>query len=81
MTQNIRNVRILGTGSYTPDKIYTNEYLASIIDTKAAWIENTLGIKERRIASDDQATSDLATEAARSAIENAGLENKDIDLI
>ena len=81
MTQNIRNVRILGTGSYTPDKIYTNEYLASIIDTKAAWIENTLGIKERRIASDGQATSDLATEAARSAIENAGLENKDIDLI
>ena len=73
MKQVIRNVKIIGTGSYVPEKIYTNKYLETIVDTNAEWIENTLGIKERRIASENQATSDLAFQAGKKAIENANL--------
>lgn len=81
MKQLVRNVKIIGTGSYTPETIYTNEFLETIIDTKSSWIYENLGIKERRIASKDQATSDLAAEAALKAIEDAGLTKDDIDLI
>ena len=81
MKQLVRNVKIIGTGSYTPEKVYTNEYLESIIDTNSTWIFENLGIKERRIASDKQATSDLATHAAINAIENSDLTKDDIDLI
>jgi len=81
MKQIIRNVKIIGTGSYVPEKIYTNEYLATIVQTNCQWIEDNLGIKERRIASDNQATSDLAAKAAEKAIENSGLKREDIDLI
>lgn len=81
MKQLVRNVKIIGTGSFVPETIYTNEYLETIIDTKSSWIFENLGIKERRIASKDQATSDLAAEAALKAIENAGLTKDDIDLI
>jgi len=81
MKQYVRQVRITGTGSYTPETVYTNEYLETIIDTKAEWIESQLGIKERRIASPEQATSDLAANAAQRAIDNAGLTQDDIDLI
>jgi 3-oxoacyl-[acyl-carrier-protein] synthase-3 len=81
MKQLIRNVKIIGTGSYVPEKIYTNEYLETILDTDANWIEKNLGIKERHIANDNQATSNLAYEAGLRAIEDAGLKPKDIDLI
>lgn len=81
MKQIIRNVKIIGTGSYVPEKIYTNAYLEQIVDTDCKWIEDNLGIKERRIASENQATSDLATNAAEKAIENSGLKKDDIDLI
>lgn len=81
MKQLIRNVKIIGTGSYVPKMIYTNQYLETIIDTNDQWIQENLGIKERRIASLDQCTSDLAAEAGLRAIENAGLEVEDIDLI
>lgn len=81
MKQLVRNVRIVGTGSYTPSKIFTNEYLSEILPTSSAWIEENLGIKERRIAREDEATSDLAAEAAIKAIENSGLRKDDIDLI
>lgn len=81
MKQLIRNVKILGTGSYVPETIYTNEYLETVIETNSEWIFENVGIKERRIAGENQATSDLATIAGQRAIENAGLENKDIDLI
>ena len=81
MKQLVRNVKIIGTGSYVPETIYTNEYLETIIETKSSWIFENLGIKERRIASKEQATSDLAAEAAIKAIENAGLTKDDIDLI
>lgn len=81
MKQFVRNVKIIGTGSYTPETVYTNEYLETIIDTKSSWIEEHLGIKERRIASADQCTSDLASQAALNAIKNSGLITDDIDLI
>jgi len=71
----------MGTGSYLPDIVYTNEYLETIVPTNAIWIEENLGIKERRIALQDQTTSDLAAEAGRKAIENAGIAAEDIDLI
>lgn len=64
-----------------PDKIYTNKYLETIVDTNENWIEKTLGIRERRIAEDNQATSDLAYKAGARAIENAHLTKDDIDLI
>ncbi len=81
MKQFVRQVKIIGTGSYTPETVYTNEYMESIVDTKAKWIEEKLGIKERHIAAPDQSTSDLAGNAAEKAIENAGLTKDDIDLI
>ena len=81
MLQIVRKAKIIGTGSYVPKKIYTNEYLESIIDTKAEWIFNTLGIRERRIAGNDEATSDLASKAGIKAIQDAGLSVDHIDLI
>ncbi len=81
MKQIIRNSKIIGTGSYVPDKIYTNEYLETILDTSSSWILDNLGIKERRIAEDNQPTSDLGYMAGLRAIENAGLTPSDIDLI
>ena len=81
MKQLVRNVKIIGTGSYVPETTYTNKYLESIVDTNAEWIEKNLGIKERRIAAKNQCTSDLASKAALRAIENSGLTKDDIDLI
>lgn len=81
MKQIVRNVRIAGTGSYVPDTIYTNQFLETIVSTTDAWIKENLGISERRIAAPDQATSDLAAQAAIKAIENAGLTPDAIDLI
>ena len=81
MKQLVRNVKIIGTGSYVPKKIFTNQYLETILDTNAKWIEETLGIKERHIASQDEATSDLAWKAGLAAINSANLKPSDIDLI
>ncbi|MCU0605864.1 MAG: ketoacyl-ACP synthase III [Candidatus Edwardsbacteria bacterium] len=81
MRQLIRRVKISGTGSYVPEKVCTNEYLESIVPTSAAWIQSTLGIRERRIAAENETTSDLAAKAGLSAIANAGLRPPDIDLI
>jgi len=81
MQQVVRNVKIIGTGSYVPEKIITNKYLESIVDTNDEWIQNILGIKERRIAAENQATSDLASKAGVKAIENAKLKIDEIDLI
>jgi 3-oxoacyl-[acyl-carrier-protein] synthase-3 len=75
------NVKISGTGAYTPEIVYTNEYLETIVPTNAQWIYETLGIRERRIAGPNEATSDLAAEAARRAIAAAGLQPEDIQLI
>ncbi len=81
MKQLVRNVKIIGTGSYVPEKIITNKYLETIIDTNDEWIFRNLGIKERRIAAKNQATSDLAAEAGEKAIKSSGLTKDDIDLI
>lgn len=81
MRQLIRNVKIVGTGSYTPEKIYTNKYLETILPTSDQWIVENLGIRERRIAKEDEATSDLAANAALAAINNACLKPENIDLI
>lgn len=77
----LKRATIIGTGSYVPEKIYTNSYLQSLVHTDASWIENNLGIKERRIADEGQATSDLASIAGERAILDAGLDKKDIDMI
>jgi 3-oxoacyl-[acyl-carrier-protein] synthase-3 len=81
MRQIIRNVKILGTGSYVPETIYTNEYLETILPTKAEWIYENVGIKERHIAAPSQTTSDLASNAGLKAIADAGLTVNDIELI
>ncbi len=79
--QKKRRIKITGTGFYAPDKILTNFDLEKMVDTSDEWILTRTGIRERRIASEDQATSDLAVEAGKRALKNAGLKVKDIDLI
>ncbi len=74
-------VTIAGTGSYLPEKILTNADLEVLVDTSDEWITSRTGIRERRIAADGQTTSDLATEAAKRAMEDAGVSAEDIDLI
>jgi 3-oxoacyl-[acyl-carrier-protein] synthase-3 len=74
-------VRFLGAGAGLPDKVLTNADLEKIVDTTDQWITERTGIKERRIAAEDQATSDLSTLAARKALESAGLSPDDVDLL
>jgi 3-oxoacyl-[acyl-carrier-protein] synthase-3 len=75
------NSRIAGTGSYLPKKILTNADLESMVDTTDEWIFSRTGIRERHIVADDEFTSDLALHASRNAIEAAGIQANDIDLI
>jgi len=70
---------IKSTGAYLPEKILTNQDLETMVDTNDEWITQRSGIKTRHIAADDQATSDLAIEAGRMALERSGLSPKDID--
>jgi 3-oxoacyl-[acyl-carrier-protein] synthase-3 len=76
-----RTVSIIGTGSYVPKKVLTNEDLSRIVDTSDEWITTRTGIKERRIAAKDEQTSDMATKAALKAIEQAKISPTEIDLI
>lgn len=73
--------RVVSTGSYVPEKVLTNFDLEKMVDTSDEWITERTGIKERRIASPEQATSDLAYEASLKALKKAGLKPEDIDLI
>jgi len=73
--------RILGTGSYLPDRILTNADLEKLVETNDQWIVDRTGIRERHIAAEGEFTSDLATQAARAALESAGLAIDDIDLL
>ncbi|MCI5633097.1 beta-ketoacyl-ACP synthase III [Helicobacter sp.] len=68
-------------GAYIPSKVITNDDLAKIVDTSDEWITKRTGIKERRFAADNEATSDLATNAAKIAIKRAGLSADDIDAV
>ena len=77
----MRNVGIIGTGSYVPEKRVTNFDMEKILDTSDEWIRTRTGIKERRFAAPEQATSDLATIAAERAIKDAGISPEDIGLI
>lgn len=72
---------IIGTGSFMPEKVLTNDDLSKIVDTSDEWITTRTGIKERRIAAADQATSDLASEAARRALADAGISPEEVNLI
>lgn len=74
-------IQILGIGSYVPEKILTNCDLEKMVDTSDEWIKSRTGIEQRRIASDEQATSDLAYEAAKKALKNANIEAKELDAI
>lgn len=80
MNKKIR-VSIAGTGSYVPERILSNADLEQSVDTTDEWILTRTGIRERRIAAENQATSDLAAIAAKRALENAKLTALDIDLI
>jgi 3-oxoacyl-[acyl-carrier-protein] synthase-3 len=73
--------KIISTGSYVPEKILTNFDLEKMVDTSDQWITERTGIKERRIADAKQAASDLAYEASKVALKNAGLKARDLDLI
>lgn len=73
--------RLIGYGSYLPEKIITNADFTKILDTSEEWILTRTGIKQRHIARDDETVGDMATAAARAALENAGLQPNDIDLI
>jgi len=77
----MKKVGILGVGKYLPEKVLTNADLEKMVDTSDDWITTRTGIKERHIAAKDEATSDLATKAAKAALKNAGLKPADLDLI
>ena len=73
--------KITGVGSYLPKKVLTNNDLEKSLDTTDAWITSRTGIKERHIVGQNELTSDLAYEAAKNAIKNAGIAVSNIDLI
>jgi 3-oxoacyl-[acyl-carrier-protein] synthase-3 len=75
------NVGILGVGSYLPVKVLTNKDLEKMVDTTDEWITTRTGIKERRIASDSESTSDLASKAALEALKKANMKPEDIELL
>jgi 3-oxoacyl-[acyl-carrier-protein] synthase-3 len=75
------NARIAGTGSYLPEKIVTNVDLEKTMDTSDEWIQERTGIKQRHVAADDEYSSDMGLAAARKAIEMAGIDASEIDLI
>jgi 3-oxoacyl-[acyl-carrier-protein] synthase-3 len=73
--------KIIGTGSYLPKKVLTNQDLEKMVDTSDEWIVSRTGIRERRIAAPDEYTSDLAYLASLKALEDAKIKGEDIDLI
>ena len=75
------SARIIGTGSYLPPKVLTNADLEKLVDTSDEWILTRTGIVERRIAPEEEATSDLALPAAQAALEAADLDPADLDMI
>jgi 3-oxoacyl-[acyl-carrier-protein] synthase-3 len=80
MKQHMYNVKISGTGSYLPEKVITNLDIEKTVDTTDQWVQEHIGVKERRVVT-TETTSDLASKAALRALESAGLIPTDIDLI
>ena len=73
--------RIVGTGRYLPERVMTNFDLEKIVDTTDEWIRTRTGVERRHVCAEDQTTSDMCIEAAKIAIEDAGVDVSDIDLI
>jgi 3-oxoacyl-[acyl-carrier-protein] synthase-3 len=73
--------RIIGTGSYLPERVLTNKELEEMVETSDEWIFTRTGIRERRLAADDQAASDLCAEAAKEALDMAGCRAAELDMI
>lgn len=74
--------KIAGTGSYLPEKILTNQDLEKMVDTTDEWIMQRVGVRERHIVADSgDTTCSMATEAARRAIQDAGVQVDDIDMV
>ncbi len=80
-TKTHRTVSIIGTGSYLPERILSNADLSKVVETDDEWITTRTGIKERRIAADDEFTSDMGAKAALAALEQAGVAAAEVDLI
>ncbi|SFD67441.1 3-oxoacyl-[acyl-carrier-protein] synthase-3 [Paenibacillus catalpae] len=78
---NLHPVGIIGTGKYVPDRILSNQELEQMVETNDEWIVTRTGIRERRMAAPEQATSDLAYQASLKAIAAAGITVEDLDLI
>ncbi|HLE99095.1 MAG TPA: beta-ketoacyl-ACP synthase III [Gaiellaceae bacterium] len=74
-------IGITGLGTHVPDRVLTNDELAQMVDTTDEWIQERTGIRERRIAADDEALTDIALPAAREAIADAGVAASEIDLL
>jgi 3-oxoacyl-[acyl-carrier-protein] synthase-3 len=77
----MKRAKIVGVGAYAPKRILTNAELEKMVDTSDEWIVQRTGIRERRIADESEATSDLALRAAQQALERAGVEPGEIDFI
>lgn len=77
----MKQARIIGTGSYLPEKILSNQDLERFVETSDEWITTRTGMKERRIASENESSSYMGAEAARKAIEAANISKDDIDLV
>ena len=77
----MKRAKIVGVGAYAPQRVLTNAELEKMVETSDEWIVQRTGIRERRIAAENEATSDLALRAAQQAMERAGVEPREIDFI
>src|SRR3954452_25504308 len=80
-TANGAAISITGLGAHVPERVVTNDELSTMMETSDEWIVERTGIRERRIAAPEEALSDLCLPAAREALEDAGLDGSEIDLI
>jgi 3-oxoacyl-[acyl-carrier-protein] synthase-3 len=76
-----QRVALIGIGSHVPDRVMSNDEIATIVDTSDEWIAQRTGIRERRIAADSDSSGSLGAEAARRALESAGIDAGELDLI
>ncbi|WP_027340537.1 beta-ketoacyl-ACP synthase III [Halonatronum saccharophilum] len=81
MRSEVRKAKVAGVGSFVPEKVLSNSDLEDMVDTNDEWITTRTGIKERRVVEEGMSTSDLAYEAAKLALADAGLKAQDLDLI
>ena len=80
-TANGQRIGITGLGTYVPERVMTNDELASMVDTTDEWIRERTGIRERHVAAPEEALTDIALPAARAALVDAGVEGAEIDLL